>query len=428
MKKIKIKGVNEELFYTKLRSGLEVYLIPDKKVKSFYLSYVVKYGSIYKEFRVGGNKKYYTLPNGVAHFLEHLMFKEEDGIESSLKFSKYGSYSNAVTSVNNTHYYVSGATNFKENLETLLKFVNNPYFTEENVNKERGIILEEIKMGNDNPYKEFHVKALENVFYYSKLKESIIGSEDEVKNISLDDINFAYNTFYNPKNMFVVVAGNFNKEEALKIIKANQIKKKSNKFKLKEVKESLNVKKSYDEIFKNVEIPKTSIKLKLSYDLFKYLKEPYKSFYFYLLLDVNFGATSLIKEELVNKGLITGGLYFSISVNKSGIILTVMFESKTPEKVIPIIKKALKNLKVDKEELERKKKCLISNTILYYDKMSNKASAVINDVIDFGRFINNNYDVIKKLNVRGINNIINKLYFKDNISVMVIKPLKKSAK
>ena len=106
----------------------------------------------------------------------------------------------------------------------------------------------------------------------------------------------------------------------------------------------------------------------------------------------------------------------------------MLFESKEPDKVIPIIKKALKNLKVDEEELERKKKCLISNTILYYDKMSNKANAVIDDVIDYGKFINNIYDIIKKLNIREINKIIKKLYFKDNISVMVIKPLKKSAK
>lgn len=431
MKRIKIKGVNEELFYTKLKNGLRVYLMPDIKSKSFYISYVARYGGSYNDFKVGMKNKYYHLPNGVAHFLEHLMFKENDGEDANLKFSQYGAFSNAYTSSDETCYYVVGPKKFKENLELLLDFVNQPYFTKENVEKERGIITEEINFGDDNPYKEFNIKALENVFYYSRCKNSVIGTKDDVKNITLDNIKFAYNTFYHPKNMFIVITGNFNKEEALKTISDNQNKRrfpKYHKINFKKIKEPLNVKKSYEEIHKNIEITKTAIKLKLSYKTFKYVKDPKKSFYFSLLLNAKFGSTSTFNEELVNKGLIIGPLHYGVSIDETGIVLTVLFESEKTDKVIPIIKKELKKLQITEEELERKKKCLISNTILYYDKVANKNDVILNDVIDYGRVMTNYYDIINKLNIKEFNKLIKKIYFKNNIAVMVIKPMKKSAK
>jgi predicted Zn-dependent peptidase len=431
MKRIKIKGVNEELFYAKLRNGLRIYLMPDLKSKSFYISYVTKYGGVYNDFKLGIKNKYYNLPNGVAHFLEHLMFKDANGNEVSSEFAKYGSHSNAYTSNAETCYYVVGPKKFKENLELLLDFVSEPYFTKENVEKERNIIIEEIKMGDDNHYKDLNVKALKNVFFYSKRKEPIAGTIDDVKRISLDDINFAYHTFYHPKNMFVVITGNFDKDEALKIISDNQTKKSFPRFRkinFKKVKEPLKVKKSYDEISKNIEIAKTAIRLKLSYHTFKYLKEPKLDFYFQLLIDAKFGSTSAFNEELVNKGLIIGSLYSSASIGKSGILLTIIFESKNPLKVIPLIKKELRKLKITEEELERKKKCLISNTILYYDKVPNKNDIIVNNIIDHNKVMTNYYGIIKRLNMREFNKLIKKIYFKNNIAVMVIKPMKKSAK
>jgi len=431
MKRIKIKGVDEEYFYTKLKNGLEVYFMPDQKSKRFQISYVIKYGSYYNDFKVGNENKYYHLPNGVAHFLEHLLFKEKDGSEVTKKFAKYGSSADAFTSVNSTEYYVIGAKNFKANLNILLNFVNTPYFNKDNVSKEKGIIIEEIKMDEDDPYKDLYTKALKNIFYYSKLKESILGTVKEVKKITVDDINLAYHTFYQPKNMFIVITGNFNKEEALKEITNNESFKnfkKDQKITLKKIKEPLNVKKSYDEVFKNIEIPKTAIRIKLPHDNFKSVPKTKLKLCLNLVLEAKFGPTSKLNEALINQGLIVGSLYFGVSIGKDSILLSLFFESKSSKKVIKIIKEELKEITITKEELERKKRCIITNIILTYDDMLNKNYIISNNVINYGKVNNNQYEVVKKITVNDINNVSKKIFLDKNISIMIIKPMKKSTK
>lgn len=432
MKKIKIKGLNEEYFFTKLKNGLEVYLMPDNKSKKFQISCLVKYGSVYNDFRVGSAKEYIHLPNGVAHFLEHLMFKEADGKDANEKFAKYGSFSNAYTSLEETKYYVIGAKNFKDNLNLLLDFIYNPYFTKENVSKERDVIIREINSGNDNPYKVLNTKAIENIYYYNRFKDSVIGSINEVKDITLENINTAYKAFYNPHNMVVVITGKFNKEEAIRTIKSNKLLNQNYKIKkvsLKKIKEPLNVKKSYEELFKNIEIPKTAIRIKLPYKEFKSIKVNKIKLCLSLMLEAKLGSTSKLNEALVNKGLIIGSLYFSTSIDNDNILLSIFFESKTPQKVIKILKTELKVITITKEELERKKRCIISNLVLAYDDMRNKNEFICNSVISYGKFLYNQYNVVKNLTVTDINKVIKKIFIdKNNIAVMVIKPIKKSAK
>lgn len=432
MKKIKIRGINEFYFYTKLKNGLEVYLMPDNKSKRFQISYLVKYGSVYNDFKINNTKEYLHLPNGVAHFLEHLMFKEKDGKCANEKFAKYGSFANAYTSLEETKYYVIGVKNFKENLNLLLSFVNSPYFTKENVEKERDIIIREVNMGDDNPYKALNTKAIENIYYHNRFKNSVIGSINEVKNITLENINIAYNTFYNSHNMIVVITGKFNKEEAINIITNNELLNKNNKYpkiSFKKIKEPLNVKKRYEELFKNVEIPKTAIRIKLSYDKFKNIKENKIKLCLSLMLEAKLGSTSKLNESLINKGLIIGALYFNASIDEDNVLLSIFFESKTPKKVIKIIKEELKEITITKEELERKKRCIISNLVLSYDDMRNKNDFICNSVISHGRFLNNQYNVIKNLTVNDINKVIKKISLdQNNIAVMVIKPMKKSTK
>ncbi len=431
MKKNSIKGIDEEYFYEKLNNGLEVYLMPDSKSKIFRISYSVKYGSAYNGFKTANQKNYTYLPNGAAHFLEHLMFKEKDGKDANEKFAKYGASSNAFTSIKETRYYVVGSKNFKENLNILLSFVNNPYFTNDNVEKERGIIIEEINRDNDNPYRDLNVKSRENLYYYNRYKESVIGTIKEVKSITLKDIENVYNTFYNPHNMFIVITGKFKKEEALKIIKNNKSFNSLTKYQkvsLKKYQEPLNVKKSYEEIYKNIKVPKATIKLKLSLNDFKKIFKPKLSFCFSLIIDAKFGSTSSLNEMLINKGLIIGSLYPSFAFEEENIVLTITFESNNPKKVIPIMKKELSKMDITKEELARKKRCLLSSMILYFDNISNKSNALTGDVINYGKVINNYYQIINKLSVKEINSITKKIKINKNISIMVINPIKKSTK
>ena len=147
MKKNNIKFFNETLYEETLENGMKVYIIPNDNVLDTFVTFTAKYGGCNYEFKY--NNKFVKLPNGVAHFLEHKMFEQKNRVEPFTFFGRTGTYSNAATNYHNTYYIFAGNNNFKENLNYLLDFVQDPYFTDENVEKEKGIIAQEIKMYDD---------------------------------------------------------------------------------------------------------------------------------------------------------------------------------------------------------------------------------------------------------------------------------------
>ena len=149
---IKLDGLDITLYKEVLDNGLEVYLVPMVNKKNYYVNYSTKYGSETSEFVPAGESDYIRVPDGVAHFLEHKMFEQESGIDPFTYFSESGTDSNAATSYDSTQYICMGNKNFYDNLSYLLHFVNSPYFTDENVKKEQGIIAEELKMYREKRY------------------------------------------------------------------------------------------------------------------------------------------------------------------------------------------------------------------------------------------------------------------------------------
>ena len=270
MNKIYVKGPNEEVFYEVLDNGLTVYMLPNNKVKTYYLTFSAKFGSVYTEFKLEGDKSYTKIPNGVAHFLEHLTFYTEDG-DASTFYADNGAKSNAYTSTHITCYEVYGYNKFKENLEYLLDYVQKPYYTEKMVNDEKGIIIEEIKMYEDDPESVLIGESSASIFVNDNRKYLVAGTKKDVKSTTVKDIENAYKTFYHPSNMFIVLTGNFNPEEALAIIEENQSKKEFGEKKKiinKVVKEPKNVACTYKEIKKDVSIEKLELALKIPMSTF----------------------------------------------------------------------------------------------------------------------------------------------------------------
>ena len=166
MNEIKLNGLEQSVYTETLNNGLEIYLVPYENKKNYYISYATKFGSDIIEF-TDANKKTYKPPLGIAHFLEHKMFENEDGVDPFTFFSESGTDSNASTSFDHTQYICSGTKKFRENLRYLLKFVNSPYYTDENVNKEKGIIAEEINMYQDIPdYIRIHILLSSEILHY----------------------------------------------------------------------------------------------------------------------------------------------------------------------------------------------------------------------------------------------------------------------
>ena len=165
MKKINFNNLDQELYYFTLKNGLRVYLVPFLNKKNYYAILGTKYGSMDIEFLNNEGKKVKS-PYGTAHFLEHKMFEQESGVDPFKFFSKSGVNANASTTFNNTRYYIWGVNKIEENISYLLDFVFSPYFTDTNVQKEKGIIKEEILMYEDDPEWALDDTMRKNLFYY----------------------------------------------------------------------------------------------------------------------------------------------------------------------------------------------------------------------------------------------------------------------
>jgi len=304
MKKIDLKDLDITAYTEKLANGLEVYMLPYTNKKNYFISYATRFGSDVLEF-TDFSKNSYKPPLGIAHFLEHKMFEQEDGIDPFTYFSESGTDSNASTSFDNTQYICYGTKNFEDNLRYLLKFVNSPYYTDENVAKEKGIIAEEINMYEDMPDFKLEMKIREAVYKNSPRRIDIAGTVPEIKKITKEDLYNCYNNFYTPNNMFVLIVGNFNKEKALEIIKESvgeiENKKSPNIIQIEEIPE---VNKKELALKANIEVPKIAIGLKIPTKGLK-LTDLELDLYLNILTTITFGSSSVFRERVRNDKILS---------------------------------------------------------------------------------------------------------------------------
>ena len=214
-----ISKLNIDVYNETLDNGLNIYLVPINIKNGIYVTFNTKYGSLINEFIPIGKKDYVKVPDGIAHFLEHKVFEQEDGVDPFSYFSERGADCNANTSNYKTTYLFSGTNYYLDNLMYLLKYVTSPYFTDSNVNKEKGIITEEIKMYDDDPYSKLYDTILFNCFCKNNMRIPVIGTKESINKITKEDLYTCYNTFYNPANMFLVVVGNIDTKETISVVK-----------------------------------------------------------------------------------------------------------------------------------------------------------------------------------------------------------------
>ncbi len=206
--------VGEKYYYTKHRSGLDIYLIP-KKMSSAYALFCTRYGAVDNCFRLDGDAEFTRVPDGIAHYLEHKMFENEDGVDTFTRFAEYGASANAFTSTDVTAYLFKCTENFPQNLEILLDYVTHPYFTKENVEKEQGIIAQEIRGREDWPEIVQYKKLLTAMYKDSQAKIPVAGTVESIREITAETLYKCYEVFYNLSNMFLCVSGDVTMEEIL---------------------------------------------------------------------------------------------------------------------------------------------------------------------------------------------------------------------
>lgn len=425
MEEITLKGIDEKLYYDKCDNGLPVYMWVNEKVNNFYITLSVKYGSCDTEFKNKGDKEYTKVHDGIAHFLEHVNFNEGENKTAHDYFNKLGSSINAFTTFNFTCYEVFASSEFEKNLNHLLDYVQTPYFTKKLIEKEKGIICEEVKMGKNNPGHKLYYGMNNALFKKDKRRIFVTGTEEDVKSTTVDELKLVYDTFYHPENMFMVITGNFNPYQAIGIIKENQANKKfkpRNEIVIKQVKEPVEVNEEYKEIESNVELPKVKIAYKMKKQDFGKYNERLLNIYLSIILRNNFGATSLLREDLLEKELVTG-ISASREIYNDVVTIEINMETKYPNEVIPIVKDKMKHLTIKDDEIKRRIKANVAALINDYDDIEYVNSDIADQLVVYNEVADNMFDLYNKLKLSEANDIIKKINL-DNCSVVMLVPFK----
>lgn len=420
MKKV-INKLDLELYQEKLDNGLEVYIVPKNNVNNIYATFTTKYGSSNLSFELDGEK--IDSKPGIAHFLEHKIFEQKDGSDVFQIFDKNGAMANALTSSFKTTYLFSCPTNFEENLNLLLDFVQEPYFTDQNVEKEKGIIIQELKRNKDNPYRVGYEEIMKNCFINHPLKTPVIGYIDSINDITKEDLMECYNAFYDPSNMFIVITGNVDPKKTIKIIKENQKNKKFKKYNVKkiDIDEPDNILNKKVITHMNVVIPKVNFTYKISLkniDINPNKLNKYLSIY----LDSLFGPVSDFAEEIEKEKISESNVYFMTMKTDKHLIISFSAETNKTNKLIDKIKKYI-GKSISEEEFNRKKKVFLSSLIYMSDNIFSINDKITNDIVLYDEVTTDIYKDVMDLDYLEMNSIINQLDFKYN-QIVIIKPNK----
>ena len=208
--------MGEQYYRIQHPTGLTILLYPMEGFASAYALFATKYGSIDNSFRRSDEQDFVTVPEGIAHFLEHKMFDCKDG-DAFAKYAKTGANANAYTSFDKTAYLFSCTDNFEESLRILLSFVTDPYFTQPSVDKEQGIIGQEIGMYDDDPDWQVYFNLLKAMYHSNPINIDIAGTVETISHIDADLLYRCYDSFYNLHNMVLSIAGNFDPETVLRL-------------------------------------------------------------------------------------------------------------------------------------------------------------------------------------------------------------------
>ncbi|WP_207695974.1 M16 family peptidase [Enterococcus sp. DIV0212c] len=381
MNKKEYPQINEVLYTEVLENGLTVYLLPKNDYNKTYGLFTTNYGSIDNEFVPIGEKDFVKVPDGIAHFLEHKMFEKEDG-DVFQQFGRQGASANAFTSFTKTSYLFSTTDQVEKNLETLLDFVQDPYFTKETVDKEKGIIGQEIQMYLDDSNWRLFFGTLGNLYPKHPLHIDIAGTVESIGEITAEDLYTCYNTFYHPSNMTLFVVGKMDTEEIMTFIRNNQSAKTFAK--AEPIKRHF-PKETAADIIKESSIDMAISRSKVIVGL-KGLDEvpadgkellKYKTTA-NLLFQLLFGNTSQNYLNLYNEGLLDDSFGYEFSLDRSFHFADFGGDSDHPEELAERIEEILLTVETSSEVTEENLSLLKKKMIGKYFQSLNSLEYIAN--------------------------------------------------
>lgn len=214
--------IDEKVFEHELSNGLRLFIIPKKGFQKTFVTYTTQFGSLDSTFKPHNEDQLITVPDGVAHFLEHKLFEKDGEEDLFTAFANDNAQVNAFTSFDRTSYLFSATDNVDSNIIRLLNMVETPYFSKETVDKEKGIIAEEIKMYQEQPGYKIMFNTLRAMYHNHPIKVDIAGSVESIYDITKDDLYACYETFYHPSNMVLFVVGDVDPEHICSLVETHE--------------------------------------------------------------------------------------------------------------------------------------------------------------------------------------------------------------
>lgn len=419
--------IREKLYYKEMESGLKVYFMPKEGYTKQYAIFSTDYGSIDNIFIPIGEKEPIEVPEGIAHFLEHKLFEEpEENIFD--RFSKLGANVNAYTNFSQTAYLFSSTENFYENLALLVEFVQHPYFTDENVEKEKGIIAQEINMYKDNPNWRVFFNCLKGMYKEHPVKIDIAGTIESIQEINKELLYKCYNTFYNPTNMVIFIVGDLSFDEIIKVISQSEKKDYKEIEKIERVfpEEPKEVNESLIEESMMTSAPLFYIGFKDVDNELSGRERVKKDFITNLILDMLFGSSSKFYNSLYEEGLVDSsfGAYFTGKKSYGHSLITG--ESKEPKEVynriIAFFEKEANSILLE-EDFNRIKKKTMGEFLMGLNSVEFIANSFIS--LYFDDFLLIDYlELLETIEYKDVIERFNNHFTKDNVVLSIINPIR----
>ncbi|KHE67577.1 EF-P 5-aminopentanol modification-associated protein YfmH [Halobacillus sp. BBL2006] len=426
MEELVYQQLNEKVYKETMDNGLKVFLLSKPEMAKTFGIFTTNYGSIDQTFTPIGKDEKVTVPEGIAHFLEHKLFEKEDR-DVFQDFTKLGASANAFTSFTKTAYLFSATSHIEKNVETLIDFVQNPYFSEESVEKEKGIIAQEIRMYDDQPDWRSFFGTIQSLYHNHPVKVDIAGTVDSIQKITKDDLYTCYETFYHPSNMVLFVAGNIEPEAMMNLIRENQA--------AKEFPEAPEINRSYPdepEAVSNknnsISMPVTTAKAMVGVkeDVSKLSGEELlrAELLSGMILDYYFSKSGKFYEELYKEDLIDDSFQFETELDRQFGFTILGGDSRKPDEMTKRVKEMLHELKaesISEEDFTRMKRKKIGQ----FMRALNSLEFIANQFTHYHTLGVDLFDVlpvIESLNTKDADEYLQHWIKEEAISVFQVKP------
>ncbi len=373
------KQIKEKLYTEKLDNGLILMVFP-KKTRKKYIVWSTNFGAVDNKFYAPGEENLTVVPDGIAHYLEHKLFEQENGKNSLDVLTSIGVDANAYTTNDHTAYLYECTEHFDDALDEFMNYVQNPYFTDENVEKERGIIEQEIMMYDDYPEWKVYMNAMKAMYKDNEINIDVAGTVETIAKIDKDKLYKIYNSFYRPDNMILVIVGDFEPEEISEKVKSKITMKSIDKETVRIYnEEQTEIVKPYIEQKMNISMPLVLMAYKdndLKSDKIK------KDLAIDIIGNILFGKSSETFEKLYEEGKLISAPTIDYEFSKTYSHVMIQFQTDDIEDVIKEITNKIETIKINgilEEDFQRIKKKIYGEIVKDYNDVSNIATSLVSD-------------------------------------------------